>query len=584
MGVSGKPIGRRTALAGIASLVATCAAKGDTPRVSLKNFGAVGDGVADDSRAWRRFIEAAVTFGGGYIPPGHYRIPDIKRATPRHRGLSLHGAGSGSVLLDATGASRAVLFSLRDASLEVHGIATRNLSLIEAHETLKAPIGHINVTDWTWTNDAPESPRALSVYNPYDQHPFPIEQIRLQRIRGSGGACGVWIRSAIRQCEIDDVEIRNIRVPDSADWYFRSRPDKMVGIGTATGLYIGEDRAPAQALFESCQIGRLVVDGVVDERQLKGEEKTAANCDGVRLLAQNVYFQDITVRRVTSHARSDCTGVYTKVVNLTGDALTIENAGHHEASLTLKGAGPEQNDSGARGGAVRLRSVRISNDEGFVGRPAAYFRCADVTVQSLEVVGCGGDVEDPYNPGNRIHGASSVVRMSPPSQGRFPFGELQIGRLVMRDCTLGGVSERWAVSLGAYDRIRLNEVVCEGLSNEGRFTDQRFWDAQNINVLAFAEKEVPLELLEIGSVYVRGCRAPGKRVHVLRLLGTAPIRKIRLGPIDHDKTVGAPVRISGSIPIDDFEWRPGCGTSRAWIQTPPKKYTVIEPQNGACTG
>ena len=69
--------------------------------VSVKDFGAVGDGVADDTTAIQAALNAAFTAGGGgvYVPTGTYKItlPLIVRSN-----TSLYGDGASSVIYNTT--------------------------------------------------------------------------------------------------------------------------------------------------------------------------------------------------------------------------------------------------------------------------------------------------------------------------------------------------------------------------------------------------------------------------------------------------------------------------------------------------
>ena len=66
------------------------------PGVSVKDFGAQGDGVADDTEAFLKAL-ASVKNGAIEIPPGRYRISNILEIN--HSGVVLRGAGPGKTIL-----------------------------------------------------------------------------------------------------------------------------------------------------------------------------------------------------------------------------------------------------------------------------------------------------------------------------------------------------------------------------------------------------------------------------------------------------------------------------------------------------
>ena len=73
--------------------------------VSVKDFGAVGDGVADDTAA----IQAALNSGvkSVYIPAGNYLISSL--LIPSTMYLTIHGDGQSSVLVQKSGSSNAMI-------------------------------------------------------------------------------------------------------------------------------------------------------------------------------------------------------------------------------------------------------------------------------------------------------------------------------------------------------------------------------------------------------------------------------------------------------------------------------------------
>ena len=60
--------------------------------VSVMDFGAAGDGKADDSEAFRQALAAAR--GQVQVPPGQYVVKDVKIPD----GIALHGEGAASVV------------------------------------------------------------------------------------------------------------------------------------------------------------------------------------------------------------------------------------------------------------------------------------------------------------------------------------------------------------------------------------------------------------------------------------------------------------------------------------------------------
>ena len=81
--------------------LAACA--GDTHKTgvrSVKDFGAIGNGVADDTHA----ILRAVAAGPAYLPPGTYRVSDLTLPD----GATLTGAGPSSYIHGAVRCGSAV--------------------------------------------------------------------------------------------------------------------------------------------------------------------------------------------------------------------------------------------------------------------------------------------------------------------------------------------------------------------------------------------------------------------------------------------------------------------------------------------
>lgn len=93
--------------------------------LSLRNFGAVGNGVADDSSAidaW--FLAVAASGLPGFMPPGNYKYTgtglswdlNIAGGSLSRKGGVIYGAGSGRSVIDVTACSGSPQFEIIDSS------------------------------------------------------------------------------------------------------------------------------------------------------------------------------------------------------------------------------------------------------------------------------------------------------------------------------------------------------------------------------------------------------------------------------------------------------------------------------------
>ena len=127
--------------------------------VSVKDFGAVGDGVADDTAAIQAAIDAAATFGvtgnfgaAVYFPSGRY-IVSSTISLPGSQYVSLFGTGRSSVI-SWNGANSDVMFSMDNGTdgsqifiEKLHFLVPTNNNSVTAFEFCKTPSNAIvNVT------------------------------------------------------------------------------------------------------------------------------------------------------------------------------------------------------------------------------------------------------------------------------------------------------------------------------------------------------------------------------------------------------------------------------------------------------
>ena len=136
--------------------------------VSVKDFGAKGDGQADDTFAFQAAIDARSGLAASiYVPPGSYRITRAIRINKRH--VRLFGAGDESCLVFDPASPGGVLLlvqhsdpselinyiTLEDfafrASPRSTTVAKTGVKLIDAS---LVTIQNVNVTDYSWTGGA----------------------------------------------------------------------------------------------------------------------------------------------------------------------------------------------------------------------------------------------------------------------------------------------------------------------------------------------------------------------------------------------------------------------------------------------
>jgi hypothetical protein len=82
--------------------------------VSVKDFGAVGDGVADDTVAIQAALDAVYASGGGtlYFPAGEYLVTSIVKVFASNISVVFKGAGKMATVLRKTGASTTPILDL----------------------------------------------------------------------------------------------------------------------------------------------------------------------------------------------------------------------------------------------------------------------------------------------------------------------------------------------------------------------------------------------------------------------------------------------------------------------------------------
>lgn len=127
--------------------------------VSVRDFGAKGDGISDDAPAFQAALEAALAV---YVPPGRYRLASVVHVPPRRH---IHGAGRDATVIHAL-AERAFVFHRNEGAFRVDPEAT---------------------TDWNRSAIADLTVRMSQGGIFVHGHEFSAE-----RLKFTGGAAGFW--------------------------------------------------------------------------------------------------------------------------------------------------------------------------------------------------------------------------------------------------------------------------------------------------------------------------------------------------------------------------------------------------------
>lgn len=172
--------------------------------VSVKDFGAVGDGVTDDTAA----IQAAFNVAGAiYIPPGTYKVTstltfignsEIFGAGPGVSILKWYGSNTGTVLQDSSVATTSNInlnVILRDFEIDGNSYATGSTFGLKCYRVGKALFDNLYIHDCG-------SSLLRWGYSQADSSDIVVSNCRLEYARAGDACQGVGTNVTIRDCTV----------------------------------------------------------------------------------------------------------------------------------------------------------------------------------------------------------------------------------------------------------------------------------------------------------------------------------------------------------------------------------------------
>jgi len=211
--------------------------------ISVKDYGAKGDGVTNDTEAIRAAVSQANTTGGIVVfPAGTYRVSDFPNIRVTS-GVHLIGCGDGASVLTASGNMTAPFIHTAGDHIRIEGLDMRNPNSINA-------VAFVNISGGS--------------------------HVAVHRCSFEGGYTAVWLNPA------DHEVVQHVKLTDNIMKHFNF------------GVYIGSKH--------TFQIGGTISNVLIDRNMIIEGQQIDAGGDGIKTVKRCSYLT-ITNNHISGYSR-----------------------------------------------------------------------------------------------------------------------------------------------------------------------------------------------------------------------------------------------------------------------------------------
>lgn len=176
--------------------------------INVKDYGAIGDGIADDRFAILAALNAAKASGGGtvFFPTGSYKITSVINLDPSYANITLQGSGmsASKVICDFDGIT--FNFTSPDESSVLYtGLLVQNMTFdCDGHaNTIFKIKNRVNIKfSWVQFLDG-----EYAIFTPNDGAANSVNSMVIEHCRIIGHKYGIWFGNYANVCSIVDTQI-----------------------------------------------------------------------------------------------------------------------------------------------------------------------------------------------------------------------------------------------------------------------------------------------------------------------------------------------------------------------------------------